>query len=83
MKQFKTLNHKTKLLQSRKPKFFEKPWNREDAMKALSAEAEVKSSINSQKIMIKFPDSEISQDIVKNLHSDIKSVYFHTPCNTR
>lgn len=44
---------------------------------------ELRTPKNNQQIMIRFPDHEITRQIVQNFHTDIKSVHFHTPCNPR
>ncbi|XP_050540997.1 uncharacterized protein LOC126905393 isoform X2 [Daktulosphaira vitifoliae] len=79
----KTRKRKLKSQQSGEPQRAQKPWNREDAEKAIAAEMELRTPKNNQQIMIRFPDHEITRQIVQNFHSDIKSVHFHTPCNPR
>ncbi|VVC43556.1 Hypothetical protein CINCED_3A010011 [Cinara cedri] len=79
----KTRKRKLKSQQSGEPQRAQKPWNREDAVKAIAAEMELRTPKNNQQIMIRFPDHEITRQIVQNFHSDIKSVHFHTPCNPR
>lgn len=44
---------------------------------------ELRTPKNNQQIMIRFPDHEITRQIVQSFHADIKSVHFHTPCNPR
>ncbi|XP_025424986.1 uncharacterized protein LOC112693929 isoform X1 [Sipha flava] len=79
----KTRKRKLKSQQSGEPQRAQKPWNREDAVKAIAAEMELRTPKNNQQIMIRFPDHEITRQIVQNFHTDIKSVHFHTPCNPR
>lgn len=79
----KTRKRKLKSQQSGEPQRAQKPWNREDAVKAIAAEMELRTPKNNQQIMIRFPDHEITRQIVQGFHNDIKSVHFHTPCNPR
>lgn len=83
MTECKTRKRKLKSQQSGEPQRAQKPWNREDAVKAIAAEMELRTPKNNQQIMIRFPDHEITRQIVQGFHSDIKSVHFHTPCNPR
>ncbi|XP_050421841.1 uncharacterized protein LOC126834152 [Adelges cooleyi] len=79
----KTRKRKVKSQQPGEPQRAQKPWNREDAEKAIAAEMELRTPKNNKQIMIRFPDHEITRQIVQSFHSDIKSVHFHTPCNPR
>ncbi|VVC40987.1 RNA recognition motif domain [Cinara cedri] len=77
--EFKTQKRKLKSQQSA-----QKPlWNYEDAVKAIAAEIELRTPKKNKQIMIRFPDHEITKQIVQNFHSDIKSVHFHTSYNPR
>jgi len=78
MTEDKKWKHKLKSKQSKEPQRAQKPWNREDSIKAIAVEKEFRRPKNHQ-IMIRFPDHEITQEIVQNFHTGIKSVHFQTP----
>ncbi|XP_060859069.1 uncharacterized protein LOC132936367 [Metopolophium dirhodum] len=79
----KKRKRRLKSQQSGAPQRAQKLWNREDAVKAIAAEMELRTPRTNQQIMIRFPDHEITREIVQNFHTDIKSVHFHAPCNPR
>lgn len=59
-----------------------KDWDRNDALKALELEKEY----NSQKVpmlILKFPDPELSKEVVKNYSSQIENVHFQQPSTAR
>ncbi|XP_018343346.1 PREDICTED: protein PFC0760c-like isoform X2 [Trachymyrmex septentrionalis] len=65
--------------------YVNKPWNREDAERALRIESEynMKNKVNAQSLIIKFPDTDLNKDIVSKFHSDILNIYFQNPCGPR
>lgn len=63
--------------------FHSRPWNREDAMKALALEHECQKSSSDQNVVIRFPDPELSKEIVRKLHPAIESVHFQAPSGSR
>ncbi|EGI70639.1 Protein painting of fourth [Acromyrmex echinatior] len=62
-----------------------KPWNREDAERALMIENEynMKNKVNAQSLIIKFPDPDLNKDIVKLFHSGIRNIHFQNPSGPR
>ncbi|XP_018404419.1 PREDICTED: glutamic acid-rich protein-like isoform X2 [Cyphomyrmex costatus] len=65
--------------------YVNKPWNREDAERALKIESEynMKNKVNAQSLIIKFPDTDLDKDIVSKFHSDILNIHFQNPCGPR
>ncbi|XP_011862812.1 PREDICTED: histone-lysine N-methyltransferase SETD1B-like [Vollenhovia emeryi] len=65
--------------------YVNKPWNREDAERALKIESEynMKNKVNAQSLIIKFPDTDLNKDIVTKFHSDILNIHFQNPCGPR
>ncbi|KAL0117712.1 hypothetical protein PUN28_008843 [Cardiocondyla obscurior] len=65
--------------------YVSKPWNREDAEKALKIENEynMKNKVNAQSLIIKFPDTDLDKDIVGKFHPDILNIHFQNPCGPR
>ncbi|XP_039308714.1 uncharacterized protein LOC105196498 isoform X4 [Solenopsis invicta] len=62
-----------------------KPWNREDAERALMTENEynMKNKVNAQSLIIKFPDPDLNKDIVRLFHSGIRNIHFQNPSGPR
>ncbi|KAL0117710.1 hypothetical protein PUN28_008842 [Cardiocondyla obscurior] len=62
-----------------------KPWNREDAERALMTENEynMKNKVNAQSLIIKFPDPDLNKDIVKLFHPGIRNIHFQNPSGPR
>lgn len=62
-----------------------KPWNREDAERALMIENEynMKNKVNAQSLIIKFPDPDLNKDIVKLFHPGIRNIHFQNPSGPR
>ena len=60
-----------------------RPWNREAAEKALAVEAECQKNAGSNAIVVRFPDPELSKEIVQKFHSTIENVHFQAPCGAR
>jgi len=62
-----------------------KPWNREDAERALMTENEynMKNKVNAQSLIIKFPDPDLNKDIVRLFHPGIRNIHFQNPCGPR
>ncbi|XP_072753569.1 uncharacterized protein Pof isoform X3 [Anoplolepis gracilipes] len=62
-----------------------RPWNREDAERALKTENEYnkKNKINAQSLIIKFPDPELNKDIVRLFHPGIQNIHFQSPSGPR
>lgn len=59
-----------------------KPWNKEDAEKALRVENEY-TTVKSRELKIEFPDPDINPDIVKLFHPNIQSIHFQNPSKPR
>lgn len=51
-------------------------WDEKDAEKALQAEKDFTKNLKNQSLIIRFPDPELSKDIVKQFHSAIENVHF-------
>lgn len=68
---------------SKAPPFNSRPWNREDAEKALNLENECQKVSQDHALVIRFPDPELSKDIVKKFHPLIDSVHFQAPSGAR
>lgn len=62
-----------------------RPWNREDAERALKTENEYnkKNKINAQSLIIKFPDPDLNKDIVRLFHPGIQNIHFQSPSGPR
>ncbi|XP_011707451.1 PREDICTED: uncharacterized protein LOC105462510 isoform X2 [Wasmannia auropunctata] len=62
-----------------------KPWNREDAERALMTENEynMKNKVNAQSLIIKFPDPDLNKDIVRLFHPGIRNIHFQNPSGPR
>ncbi|KAJ8669055.1 hypothetical protein QAD02_000314 [Eretmocerus hayati] len=60
-----------------------RPWNREDAERALRIESEYNKAVRAQSLIIKFPDPDLSKDIVKQFHSGIQNIHFQSPSGPR
>ena len=60
-----------------------KEWNREDAERALLVEQEFNKSQRTQMLILKFPDPELSKDIVKKFSPHIEYVHFQQPSTPR
>ena len=58
-------------------------WNKEDAELALKAEVETTRTLRNQNLIIRFPDPELSRDIVKKYHPGILNVHFQVPSGPR
>lgn len=59
-----------------------KPWNRQDAEKALKVELETyKKQVKT--LIIRFPDPDLSWDLIKSYHSSIEKVHFQVPSGAR
>lgn len=65
------------------PTFPSRPWNREDAEKALKVEVETTLNLKNESLIIRFPDPELSRDIVKTYHPSIQNVHFQVPSGPR
>lgn len=65
------------------PTFPSRPWNREDAEKALKVEVETTINLKNESLIIRFPDPELSRDIVKAYHPGIMNVHFQVPSGPR
>ncbi|KAL0266256.1 UNVERIFIED_CONTAM: hypothetical protein PYX00_008851 [Menopon gallinae] len=59
-----------------------KPWNRQDAEKALRVELEAyKNQVKT--LIIRFPDPDLSWDIIRSYHKSIEKVHFLVPSGPR
>ncbi|XP_034251013.1 RNA polymerase-associated protein LEO1 [Thrips palmi] len=65
------------------PTFPSRPWNRDDAEKALKVELETTLNLKNESLIIRFPDPELSRDIVKTYHPSIQNVHFQVPSGPR
>lgn len=65
------------------PAFPSRPWNRDDAEKALKVEVETTLNLKNESLIIRFPDPELSRDIVKTYHPGIQNVHFQVPSGPR
>lgn len=65
------------------PVYNSRPWNREDAEKALALENECQRNSTEQSLVIRFPDPELSKEIVRKFHPSIESVHFQAPSGAR
>ncbi|XP_011504632.1 PREDICTED: myb-like protein X [Ceratosolen solmsi marchali] len=60
-----------------------RPWNREDAEKALKIENEYNKTVKAQSLIIKFPDPDLNKDIVREFHPGIQNIHFQSPSGPR
>nr|CAD7198788.1 unnamed protein product [Timema douglasi] len=60
-----------------------RPWNKEDAERALKEESSHMKGLRNQSLIIRFPDPELSKDIVKAFHPGIDNVHFQVPSGAR
>ena len=60
-----------------------RPWNREDAEKALTVENEYTRSVKAKSLIIKFPDPDLNKDIVRKFHPGIQNIHFQSPSGPR
>lgn len=60
-----------------------KPWNREDAERALREEVLHMKGVRNQSLIIRFPDPKLTKDLVKNFHPGIENVHFQVPSGAR
>lgn len=59
-----------------------KPWNRQDAERALKVELEAhKKQVKT--LIIRFPDPELTRDLIRSYHSAIEKVHFQVPSGPR
>lgn len=65
------------------PPYPSRPWNREDAERALKVEVETTINLKNESLIIRFPDPELSRDIVKSYHPSIANVHFQVPSGPR
>ncbi|XP_003695726.1 reticulocyte-binding protein 2 isoform X1 [Apis florea] len=75
-----------KKLKQRKPmsqSYPSRPWNREDAERALKIENEYNKTIKAQSLIIKFPDPDLNKDIVREFHPGIQNIHFQSPSGPR
>ena len=60
-----------------------RPWNREDAERALKIESEYNKTVKAQSLIIKFPDPDLNKEIVREFHSGIQNIHFQSPSGPR
>lgn len=60
-----------------------RPWNRDDAEKALKVENEYNKTVRAQSLIIKFPDPALDKEIVRGFHSGIHNIHFQSPSGPR
>lgn len=60
-----------------------RPWNKEDAERALKTENEYNKTVKAQSLIIKFPDPDLNKDIVRLFHSGIQNIHFQSPSGPR
>lgn len=60
-----------------------RPWNRDDADRALKIENEFNKAVKAQSLIIKFPDPDLNKDIVREFHSGIQNIHFQSPSGPR
>ncbi|KZC05034.1 PREDICTED: uncharacterized protein DDB_G0284459 [Dufourea novaeangliae] len=60
-----------------------RPWNREDAERALKIENEYNKTVKAQSLIIKFPDPDLNKDIVREFHPGIQNIHFQSPSGPR
>lgn len=62
-----------------------KDWNIEDANKAFQAENEINNFVKRRAptLILKFPDPELNQTVIKAFSSHISFVHFQQPCTPR
>ncbi|XP_076384740.1 RNA binding domain-containing protein painting of fourth isoform X1 [Megalopta genalis] len=60
-----------------------RPWNREDAERALTIENEYNKQVRAQSLIIKFPDPDLNKDIVREFHPGIRNIHFQSPSGPR
>lgn len=60
-----------------------RPWDKDAAERAHALELECQRSANAKSIVIRFPDPELSKEIVQGFHNSIDNVHFQGPCGGR
>ncbi|XP_049838576.1 uncharacterized protein LOC126284042 isoform X3 [Schistocerca gregaria] len=60
-----------------------RPWNKEDAERALAVESSHMKGLRNQSLIIRFPDPELTKDMVKAFHPGIENVHFQVPSGPR
>ncbi|XP_015174223.1 PREDICTED: DNA-directed RNA polymerase II subunit RPB1-like isoform X2 [Polistes dominula] len=60
-----------------------RPWNREDAERALKIETEYNKTVKARSLIIKFPDPDLNKDIVREFHPGIQNIHFQSPSGPR
>uniref|UniRef100_A0A146M5M8 Protein painting of fourth n=1 Tax=Lygus hesperus TaxID=30085 RepID=A0A146M5M8_LYGHE len=60
-----------------------RPWDREAAELALKTEMEFKKNAGAHALVVRFPDPELSKDIIQQYNSAIENVHFQGPCSPR
>ncbi|KAJ9581279.1 hypothetical protein L9F63_023551, partial [Diploptera punctata] len=54
-----------------------RPWNREDAVRALKEEVVHMKGLKNNLLVIRFPEPEVSKELVQSFHQAIDKVHFH------
>ncbi|OXU25692.1 hypothetical protein TSAR_012611 [Trichomalopsis sarcophagae] len=60
-----------------------RPWNRDDAERALNIENEYNKTVKAQSLIIKFPDPDLNKDTVREFHPGIQNIHFQSPSGPR
>ncbi|KAF6205327.1 hypothetical protein GE061_019497 [Apolygus lucorum] len=60
-----------------------RPWDRDAAEIALKTEMEFKKNAGAHALVVRFPDPELSKDIIQKYNSAIENVHFQGPCSPR
>ncbi|KAL7305789.1 hypothetical protein TKK_0002038 [Trichogramma kaykai] len=74
---------KTKTRKPMSQSYPSRPWNREDAERAIKIEMEYARVVRSQSLIIKFPDPDLNKDIVRDFHPGIQNIHFQSPSGPR
>lgn len=60
-----------------------RPWNKEDAERAVAAEFAHSKTLRNQSLIIRFPDPELNKEMVKAFYPEIENVHFQVPSGPR
>lgn len=78
-----TLSETTHKKKKRASNSTSRPWDKDAAEKAHALEMECQRSANAKSIVIRFPDPELSKEIVQGFNKQIDNVHFQGPCGVR
>lgn len=60
-----------------------RPWDKDDAERALKTENDYNKIVKAQSLIIKFPDPDLNKEIVRKFNSGIQNIHFQNPSGPR